>query len=191
MSDSTTFLLIPQPRARWMRLDTAQLLKRFFFCERSLLISMAAWIPALAPVEIKTGLARFIWQSAETAHALRNRVFELRFPNRLLEHEGADKALVELFSTAKNSPSPLAFLISVGHVLLPALLEAYREYLQASDEIADGPAHRFLRFALEEKTEQVTAVEAWTQSALAEEPQSATAAQSFCTAVKERLSEIG
>ncbi len=68
-----------------MRFDTAQLLKRFFFCERSLLVSMAAWIPAIAPLEIKTGLARFIWQSAENAHALRNRVFELRFPSRLVE----------------------------------------------------------------------------------------------------------
>jgi len=78
-----------------MRFDTAQILKRFFFCERSLLVSQAAWIPAVAPLDIKTGLARFIWQSAETANALRNRVFELRFPSRLLEEEGADGALIE------------------------------------------------------------------------------------------------
>ena len=74
-----------------MRVDTAQLLKRFFFCERSLLVSQAAWIPAVAALEIKTGLARSIWQSAETANALRNRVFELRFPSRLLEEEGTDR----------------------------------------------------------------------------------------------------
>ena len=91
----------PQPRARWMRFDTAQILKRFFFCERSLLVSQAAWIPAVAPLDIKTGLARFIWQSAETADALRNRVFELRFPSRLLEEEGADRALIELFGAVK------------------------------------------------------------------------------------------
>src|SRR6478672_8158380 len=74
MAESPKFLSSPQPRARWMRLDTAQLLKRFFFCERSLLVSQAAWIPSIAPLDIKTGLARFIWQSAETANALRNRV---------------------------------------------------------------------------------------------------------------------
>src|ERR1700751_3884708 len=102
MSDYSTYLLSPQPRARWMRLDTAQLLKRFFFCERALLIAEAAWIPALAPLEVKTGLARFIWQSAETADALRNRVFELRFPSRLLEQEGADHARVALFSAVQN-----------------------------------------------------------------------------------------
>ena len=75
MSQASPYLLSAQPRARWMRLDTAQLLKRFFFCERSLLVSEAAWIPWVAPLEIKTGLARFIWQSAETTHALRERVF--------------------------------------------------------------------------------------------------------------------
>src|ERR1700730_15286826 len=97
MSHASDYLLSPQPRARWMRLDTAQLLKRFFFCERSLLVSQAAWIPAIAPLEVKIGMARFIWQSAETAHALRNPVFELRFPSRLLEERGADHALIELF----------------------------------------------------------------------------------------------
>jgi len=54
MSSNSPFLLTSQPRARWMRFDTAQILKRFFFCERSLLVSQAAWIPAVAPLDIKT-----------------------------------------------------------------------------------------------------------------------------------------
>ena len=190
MADSATFLLTPQPRARWMRLDTAQLLKRFFFCERSLVISEAAWIPAFAPMEIKTGLARFIWQGAETAHALRNRVFELRFPSRLLEHEGADQALVELFSAVRTSPSSSAFLLAVSRVLMPALRDAYHEYLQASDEIADGPTHRFLRLALAEKNEQIATYEGWTDTALAQAPQSRAGAEAFAAAVKTRLAEI-
>src|ERR1700751_4658679 len=75
MPESSEFLLTSEQRARWMRFEPAQLLKRFFFCERSLLISEASWIPAIASLEIKTGLARFLWQGAETAHPLRNRVF--------------------------------------------------------------------------------------------------------------------
>ena len=148
MSQTSEFLSSPQPRARWMRFDTAQLLKRFFFCERSLLVSEAAWIPAIAPLDIKTSLARFIWQSAETADALRNRVFELRFPSRLLEEQGADHALIELFSAVKDSPSVPAFLLSIGKVLLPALRDSFQAYLAASDVIADGPTHRFLSLAL-------------------------------------------
>jgi len=191
MSEASSFLLSPQPRARWMRLDTAQLLKRFFFCERALLISEAAWIPAIAPLEIKAGMARFIWQSSETAHALRERVFELRFPSRLLEEEGADRALVELFSAVKDSPSVPAFLMSVGKILLPALRDAYQAYLEASDAIADGPTHRFLALALAEKAEQISAFEAWAESALVHDRELREGALAWTQAVANRLSDVG
>ena len=191
MSQPQAFLSSPQPRARWMRLDTAQLLKRFFFCERSLLVSQAAWIPAIAPLDIKTGLARFIWQSAETAHSLRNRVFELRFPSRLLEEEGADRALVELFGAVKNSPSVPAFLLSVGKVLLPALRDSFYEYLEASDAIADGPTHRFLSLALSEKAEQIIAFEQWVESELSRNPELRESANAWTETVSNRLSQVG
>jgi uncharacterized ferritin-like protein (DUF455 family) len=191
MAQASEFLSNPQPRARWMRLDTAQLLKRFFFCERSLLVSQAAWIPAIAPLEIKTGLARFIWQSAETAHALRNRVFELRFPSRLLEEQEADHGLVELFGAIRDSPSVSAFLLSIGKILLPALRDSYREYLQASDSIADGPTHRFLSVALSEKEEQIDAFENWAESALSQNPELRQSALAWMEAVKNRLSAVG
>lgn len=191
MAQASTYLLSAQPRARWMRLDTAQLLKRFFFCERSLLVSEAAWIPWVAPLEIKTGLARFIWQSAETTHALRERVFELRFPSRLLEEEGADRALIDLFGSVKNSPSVPAFLMSVGKVLLPALRDSYRAYLEGSDVIADGPTHRFLSLALSEKAEQVSAFEQWAESALSRNPELREGALAWTQAVADRLSEVG
>jgi hypothetical protein len=191
MPEPSSLLLSRQPRARWMRLDTAQLLKRFFFCERSLLVGEAAWIPAIAPLEIKTGLARFVWQSAETAHALRERVFELRFPNRLLEEEGADRALVELFSAVSNSPSAPAFLQSVGKVLLPALRDTYQAYLELSDSIADGPTHRFLALALSEKTEQISAFEEWAEAALSRNPELRDEALAWTHVVANRLSDVG
>src|SRR6202158_3299807 len=191
MSQSSEFLSSPQPRARWMRLDTAQLLKRFFFCERSLLVSQAAWIPAVAPLDIKTGFARFIWQSAETADALRNRVFELRFPSRLLEEEGADRALIELFGAVRDSPSVPAFLWSIGKVLLPALRDSFQAYLGASDSIADGPTHRFLSLAVSEKAEQIAAFEQWSESAVAVNPKLRESALAWTQAVAKRLSEVG
>ena len=191
MSEASTFLSSSQPRARWMRLDTAQLLKRFFFCERSLLVSEAAWIPAIASLDIKIGLARFVWQSAETAHALRNRVFELRFPSRLLEEQGADHALIELFGAVKDSPSVPAFLFSIGKILLPALRDSYREYLEASDAIADGPTHRFLSLALSEKEEQIAAFEQWTLAALSADPVLREGSLDWTKGVADRLSQVG
>src|SRR5436190_10652143 len=191
MSQVSEYLLSPQPRARWMRFDTAQLLKRFFFCERALLVSQAAWIPAIAPLEIKTTLARFIWLNAETAHALRNRVFELRFPSRLLEEEGADHSLIEVFNAVKDSPSVPAFLLSLGNVLLPALRDSYQSYLTASDSIADGPTHRFLSLALIEKLDQIATFERWAQSETSHNPESRAGAREWANAVADRLSRVG
>jgi uncharacterized protein DUF455 len=191
MAQASEFLSSRQPRARWMRFDTAQLLKRFFFCERSLLVSAAAWIPAIAPLEIKIGLARFIWQNAETAHTLRNRVFELRFPSRLLEEEGTDRNLIELFSAVKDSPSVPAFLLNLGEILLPALRDAYQAYLEASDPIADGPTHRFLSQALSEKAEQISIFEQWAESALARNPELSDCALAWTQTVAKRLSDVG
>jgi hypothetical protein len=190
MSHASGFLLTPQQRARWMRTDTAQLLKRFFFCERSLLIAEASWIPAIAPLEIKTTLARHVWQSVETANSLRERVFELRFPSRMMEEEGSDGALVALFRAVKDSPSGPAFLLSVGRVLLPAMRDAYQSYLKASDLIADGPTHRFLTLAIAEKAEQIGAFESWIE-AMSRKTETSPEAVAWADALAKQLSAIG
>ena len=138
MSNPSAYLVSEQTRGRWMRLDTVQILRRLYFCERSLLVSESAWLPLISNIEIKTELPRFVWQDAQTAHALRERVFELRFPSRVMEEEGADAGLTALFAEVGNAPSVAAFLMSVANVLLPALRDAYRAYLGVSDPIADG-----------------------------------------------------
>jgi hypothetical protein len=174
-----------------MRLDTAQVLKRFFFCERAFAVTAAAWIPAIAPLEIKTDLARFIWQSAETAHALRNRVFELRFPSRLLEEEGGDRALISLFDHLKHAPSVPAACLAYGRVLLPSLASAYRQYLEVSDSLADAPTHRFLALALSEKEQHITAFEQWAEAELQRDPEKREPSNLWIQALQQNLEEIG
>jgi uncharacterized ferritin-like protein (DUF455 family) len=189
MSQPESYLTSLEPRARWMRQDTAQVLKRFFFCERALLVSEAAWLPLIGSLEIKTALPRFIWQSSQVAHQLRERVFELRFPNRMMEEDGPDRALVELFNNLKHAPSPGAFLHAAATVLTPAVREVYQAYLLASDPIADGPTHRFLSQALIEKKEQEDALRRWAEATLAKE--SDPAAVRWTRSLAERLARIG
>ncbi len=191
MSTADHYITTESSRARWMRVDTAQILKRFFFCERSLIVSQATWLPLLAPLEIKTVLPRLIWQSAQSANALRERVFELRFPNRTVEEEGPDAALVALFNHLKDSPSPHAFLLTLGEVLLPAMRDAYRDYLRASDPIADGPTHRFLNLALGEKDEQVHTVSAWAKEALSANPSERPGAEAWARAIHGKIAAVG
>src|SRR5579871_6181848 len=96
-------------RARFMRQQSAAILKRFFFCEDALIRGQAGWLAAIAPLEIKVAVPRYIWVDAQAADALRRRVFELRYPNRLMEI-GDDAPLVSLYEEARHAPSAAAYL---------------------------------------------------------------------------------
>jgi hypothetical protein len=141
-------------QGQWLRLDSAKILKRFFFCERALIKSQAGWLAGIANFEVKLALPYHLWQDALTAHALRERVFELRFPSRLMEI-GEDQPLIDLFTEAANAPGAEAFVLSLARVYKPALLAVYREYISQADPLTDGPILRSLRLAVDEKAEQV------------------------------------
>lgn len=177
-------------RGRWMRLDAARILKRYFFCERSLILSQGGWLPAIASFDAKTLLPLFFWQDAMIAHALRERVFELRFPSRMMEI-GDDATLVSVFDAALDAPSGEAFVLSLARLYKPALLAAYREYEQLSDELADGPILRSLRTAIAEKTEQIAALTSLAQAMLHAAPERAAEAEAWVAALGLRLTQAG
>lgn len=133
-----------------MRLDAGASLKRFHFLEQALVRSCAAWIPSVHLLETKALLARVAWECALTGDALRERVFELRFPSRLMEI-GPDASLVASFRHSVDAPTPVAFLDALGKVLLPSLRDAQQSYLDVADVLADGPTERFLRLSIAEK----------------------------------------
>jgi uncharacterized ferritin-like protein (DUF455 family) len=186
-----TLLQSSETRDYWMRLGTAQILKRVHFCERSLVISCSAWLPLIGDMEQKTLLPLFSWQNAETAHELRERIFELQFPNREIDEEGVDRPLVELFDELRNSPSPMAFFTALASVLLPALRDAYDEYLRHSDPLSDAPTHRFLRLALAEKCEQIAKVQSWADKESARRQEDGPGSEGWTSALKERLRLLG
>lgn len=141
------------------RVDTAAVLKRFFHLERALTVACAAWIPAAERLETKSSLSKATWENALTADALRSRVLELKYPDRDLE-SGPDAPLVRLYEAAQHAPSTVGLLRCVVTVLLPALRDAYADYLAASDEVADGPTHRFLSHAMADIPAQIEALSA-------------------------------
>src|SRR6202051_4101322 len=120
MSSTDFYLRGEQPRARWKRLDTPEILKRFFFCECSLIVGASAWIPHLQYLDVKMAVPYFCWQNAETANDLRERVFELRYPSRMMEHEGADRPLAMLLAEIRRAPTVPPFLIVWSTVALAA-----------------------------------------------------------------------
>ena len=190
-SQPSHYLQDTHPRARWVRADTVRVIKRFFFCERALVLGKAGFLPRIASFQIKTQLPRFIWHDSLTADALRQRVFELRYPNRTVEHEGNDLPLVTLLGSLGQAPSAAALLLCLGESVIPALLDSYREYLNCSDSIADGPTHRFLAQACAEKQEQLEAVRLWAKEELLREPDLREEAVRWTTEFAEQLADLG
>ena len=164
------FLPGDHARGQWMRFDAARILKRFF--------------------DGKTILPTFFWQDTMTASALRERVFELRYPNRLMEI-GEDEPLTAVFDQARNAPSAEAFVLSLARLFKPALLAAYREYEQLADELADGPILRSLRTAITEKMEQVAALTTLATAMLQAVPARRAEAEAWVATLGQRLVEVG
>jgi hypothetical protein len=158
MSHGSDYLPGKQDRARYMRMDTAQILKRFYFCERAIIIAQAGWIAGLEPLDIKIELPRMFWEDALMADALRTRVFELRYPSRLLE-VGNDAPVINLFNAAIDAPNGTAFMLALARVFKPALLNAYQAYMHMADIIADGPTVHFMQTAIQDKQRQLQQLE--------------------------------
>jgi hypothetical protein len=148
---------LPSARELRERVDTAQVLTRFHYLERALTLACAGWIPAVARLEQKAALARAAWQCALAADALRERVFELRYPSRLLE-AGADEPLIRVYEAAIDAPGPDDFLRGLTHILLPAQLAEYRDVLTATDELDDGLTVRILEAAVQDTEEQIASL---------------------------------
>ena len=191
MPENEQYIRVKDARAALMRYDTAVILKRFFFIEESLIRSTAGWIPATAPLLLKTAYAQMIWQDAQTADAMRRRVFELRYPSRLMSKEG-EAPLIQFVDEARNAPNALAFFYSLLEVFKPALAHAYRQYLDLADAIGDGPTIRFMQLALQEKEEQMETLASFAPAMqAAHSEQEEVEARAWVAALQARLDDLG
>lgn len=184
------YLVAKDQQAQLLVYDTALVLKRLYLCERSLVVSEGGWIAGSAPLDCKAILARAIWEDALAADALGERVFELRFPSRMLEL-GNDAPLVALLDEGRNAPSAAAFFLSLSDVIKPAFLGAYGAYMSLADAISDGPSIRFLRCAIEEKQRQIAELRRCAEQLLAQNPAGQEAAHAWVAALKQQLTELG
>jgi hypothetical protein len=136
---------LPPTRELRERLDTAQTLSRLFYREEALVLACGDFIPWVARLETKAELGRTAWECAVAADALRERVFELRYPLRFLDERAVEIGV----ATADELRG-----------LLRSQRDEYRRYLDAADELADGPSIRIADSALRDKKRQTGALAA-------------------------------
>ena len=126
---------LPPTRELRERFDTAQTLSRLFYAEEALVNWCGESIPRAPRLEAKAELAQTAWESALAADAMRERVFELRYPSRFLDEQAAP---------VTADPEQLR--------------DEYRAYLEVADPLADGPSIRVVAAALRDKERQVEAL---------------------------------
>jgi hypothetical protein len=177
-------------RARLMRRDTAEILTRIFFVERSLIISQAGWIPSVPRLEHKAAVARCLWEDSLAADDMRQRIFELRYPRRdinLTLHTASNG----FYEEARNAPSAVAYVLALATVLKPALRDAYRAYFEQSDRLSDGPSSLILRHALSDLEAQITELTSIARQMLDDDPGERVAAEAWTQAAAAQFRALG
>ena len=134
---------LPPTRRLRERRDTAQALTRLFYRERAVTLACGRFVPFVAPLEHKAELARTAWESALAADALRERVFELRYPSRFLDEQAEELRV--------DNPDALRRTVR-------GLRDDYAAYFGAGDDLSDGPSLRLVVQALRDKERQAEAL---------------------------------
>jgi Protein of unknown function (DUF455) len=148
---------LPSTQKLRERVDTAQVLTRFHYLARALALACGGWIAGVPRLESKAALARAAWQHSLAGDSFRERVFELRYPNRFLD-EGADAPLIRVYESVIDAPGADDFVAGLTEAVLPDLAERYAGFLADTDELDDGPTVRIVDAALRDVREMVEAL---------------------------------
>lgn len=141
-------------RATLMVPDSAAILKRFYFLLRELVLMQAGWMPGTVHWGCKLLLPEILWQDQQTVQALRQRVLELRYPEREIDLS-PDEHLVACWRKLIEAPHSQAFVEALAKVVKPLLRQVFATYLDRTDALDDGPTVRILRIAVRDLDEQL------------------------------------
>ena len=133
--------------------EAAAVLKRLYFVQRELVRLQAGWTPGTEHWETKVFYPEALWQDEITAWQLRERVLELRYPERRIE-PGADADCVAFWRALGDAPNGSAFAAAFYTRAKKELAAAFAEYLQSTDALDDAPTVRIFKQALQDIEEQ-------------------------------------
>ena len=129
-------------------------LKRYHYAFRRLHEIFTARITAEPIYELKTAFSHHAYLCAEHVEAIRTRVGEMREPPLGLETV-PHPALEQFFDEIRAAPTTEELLVGLYEFALPALEEALERHIAETNQLADAPSVRVLRFALLEIADMI------------------------------------
>lgn len=118
----------------------------FTYAETRLMEAQAGWLLTVPYPELKIELSYQLYEDAHHANDLRHRLPELGvFGGQIAP---PSKTVEQFFNELTNTRDLVERLVGDYWILRPALVAAYRAYLDGTDAVADGPTVRILERAL-------------------------------------------
>jgi len=140
-----------------------QLLNRYRFIEHETMRILAGWLPAIAQMELKLAVGRFLWEDAQHVQQLYQRLREVQTP---AFRPPGDEVLEHLLAEAIHAPNERDLLAGLFRVIKPALVGAYRWHIEQTFANPDAPTLYAFKHILLDEEEQTR----WAAEALADHP---------------------
>ena len=129
--------------------EMAAFQRMLFEVEREFVRCATALIPRVGAIELKYLLCQHIWESAGHARFLRERGREM---SGFGKGESVRESFRVIFEEAIRPADPMVAVAGFYRVIKPAILQAYRDYIEATHQLADWPSrHLVEEFILDEE----------------------------------------
>lgn len=145
---------------RWDVDTTARRIRNYRYAEEWMMMLMGGWMATIPEMPVKTGLGKIVWESAQAADALGNRLPELRCGRRSIStSEVANQGFADFVQAVAEPERPdltIEKLVGVFDVLKPHLLRVYELNVRETDQIADAPTIEILEDIIRRTRNHVT-----------------------------------
>jgi len=145
---------------------TARRVRNFRYAEEWMMMIMGGWVATIPEVPVKTGLGKVIWECAQAADELGNRLPELRCGRKAIEASEASNegfaGFVQAVSEPERPDLTIEKLTGIFDVLKPHLVDVYEQTNRETDQICDAPTIEILESVVRKSRKHI----AWGQEVL-------------------------
>lgn len=134
--------------------ENAKKLLRYAYIHQELMFVQCAQLPSLQDWELKQGISRHLYEDAEAATALRERIVDMRTSAALLG-KAPDPFVQLFFEELIHAKSDLELAAVLYGFVKPKLLDIYRKHVKETQQIVDQPTIRMFRQIIADLEEQV------------------------------------